>query len=437
MKGIEVVGRETIKQSGILGAWFGPRFYISIADPVLAELILKTCLEKDELTKFTQDAIGHGSIYAPVKIWRRRRKMLASNFSKKILNSFVSSFARQSQVMADCLKPGDVPAWRHLSACTQDIVCETILGIDLKAQRNPHNPFSEGLTEGCQLIATRVCTPWLHSNLVYRNLPSFKRLKVLVEYLYTFIEDVISDKRKRIRELKDGNDDRNRTRSVLELMLVTSEGEGYTDLELQEETLTFMIAGNDTSASGAGFTLLMLARHQDVQLKVYDELKEVFGDSTRSLTAEDLPRLQYLDLVLKESLRLYPPAPVVLRKVEEDVKLPSGIVLPAGSGVLVNIWALHRNPEYWGADAEQFRPERFLTPLTHPAQFMPFSYGPRNCLGNHFAMLAMKTLLSTLLRTFRVLPPFCAGADHVPLRLTFDIMMKDVDNYMLTLEYRK
>nr|CAB3514236.1 unnamed protein product [Spodoptera littoralis] len=201
--------------------------------------------------------------------------------------------------------------------------------------------------------------------------------------------------------------------------------------------MVIMVAGNDTSAVGTSFISLILSRHPEVQEKVYEELQEVFGDSDRLATFEDLLRLKYLDAVIRETLRLYPPVPIIVRKVENHVQLPSGITLVPGTGVLVNIWALHRNPRYWGDDAEHFRPERFLdTPLQHPAAFMAFSNGPRNCAGYQYAMLSMKTVLSTVLRRFKFLPAVASDGSFPPLRLTFDLMMKDENNFQIRLEPR-
>ncbi|KOB64900.1 Cytochrome P450 [Operophtera brumata] len=216
-------------------------------------------------------------------------------------------------------------------------------------------------------------------------------------------------------------------KTFLELYIKASGGaSGFTNVELREESLVLLLAGTDTSAVGSAFTSLMLARHPEVQNNVYEEIREVFGDSNRSVSAEDLPRLKYLEAVIKESLRLYPPAPIIVRKADKDVKLHTSFV--------INIWAVHRNPVYWGKDAEEFKPERFLeSELKHPAAFIPFSYGPRSCLGYQFAMMSMKTAVVSLVRRYRL---STSDSKQAPLRVKFDIMMKHVDNFELQLERR-
>ncbi|KAI8428774.1 hypothetical protein MSG28_007449 [Choristoneura fumiferana] len=225
------------------------------------------------------------------------------------------------------------------------------------------------------------------------------------------------------------------------MMIMGSGGErGYTNLELREEVLVIILAGTDTSAVGASYVCVLLSRFPKVQEKVYEELRDVFGDSDRPLTVQDLPNLKYLDAVIRETLRMYPPVPVTVREVHNDVVLPSGVTLVDGVSVINNIWGIHRNPKYWGADADVFRPERFLEgPLKHPAQFIPFSYASRNCLGYNYAMMSMKTVIANLVRAYKVLPPKDLDPARLkePLRVKFDIMMKPVDNYVLRLESRK
>ncbi|XP_061720044.1 cytochrome P450 4V2-like [Cydia pomonella] len=286
------------------------------------------------------------------------------------------------------------------------------------------------------------------------------------------------------------NNNSNGLINFLETIIQTSGGleKGYSDIEIREEIIVMTVAGNDTSAVGASFTAVLLSRYPNVQAKVHQELQEVFGDSDRPVTPEDLPQLKYLEAVIKESLRLYPPVPIVAREVRSDVvlrKISSGTTLVDGTSVLIHIWGTHRDPSYWGADAEVFRPERFLEgPLQHPAMFIPFSYSIRGCigttlvdetsvsihiLGTHrdpstgnmmldsggfhqrprpdtstvsgatYAMLSAKTALANLLRRYRLLPPAGALAEDLtrPLPVKYNIMMKASDDFLVRVEERK
>ncbi|KAI5645178.1 cytochrome p450 domain-containing protein [Phthorimaea operculella] len=376
MKAIQRVGRICNERNGITSGWFGPRFYLMVSDPVLAEIFLRNFLEKDQLYDHIRDMIGNGSFIAPVSIWRHRRKNMMPLFAPKSLNGIVPVFIRNSGILAERLKSmagaKAFRMWDYLTSCNIDSICESVLEIRLNTQRNPDEPFLKASNEGLKLMSQKVTQPWLHVDWLYRCLPHSRRLKKQADTLFHYVDKIIKLKRSEVQ-----SNEKN-LKCFLEQMI---ENAGYNDVELLEESLVLILAATDTTAISVGFTMLMLARHAQTQEKVYEELQEVFGDSDRPLVPEDLQSLKYLDIVIKESIRLYPPSVTVLRRATKDLELPTGETVLEGCGIMVNIWAVHRNPEYWGADADEFRPERFLEPLKHPAQYMPFSVGPRNCPG--------------------------------------------------------
>uniref|UniRef100_A0A2A4JGQ9 Cytochrome P450 n=1 Tax=Heliothis virescens TaxID=7102 RepID=A0A2A4JGQ9_HELVI len=457
METFKKIGYEAMEKGGLISHWQGNKLYVLVADAGDAEVLLKTCLEKDDVMKFFRVLLGNGSVFAPVSIWRPRRKMLAPTFSPKNLNSFVNVFSDQSSSMVEQLRSvagqGAFSIWKYLTAYTMDSVCETALGIKMNSQLQPDQPFLHAFENCCRLDAKRICQPWLYNDKVYRffctndsELHAYSK-----ELIWNFMNKIISTKGEELKKQKMDQDisatKKESWKTFLELLMESSVE--YNNVTLREETLVIVLAGTDTSAVGSAFTTVMMAKYPDVQDKVYQELQDVFGDSDRPVTPEDLPRLKYLEAVIKETLRMYPPVPFIVRKVEKDVTLPSGITLVEGCGLFISIWSIHRNPRYWGADAEQFRPERFLdAPPTHPAAFMPFSHGPRSCLGYQYAMMSMKTALATMLRRHRVLPNetndnvsqdklhSTDGTKRDELRVKFDVMMRDVNNFVVQLELR-
>eukprot|EP01104_Vermistella_antarctica_P007255 TRINITY_DN1800_c0_g1_i6.p1 TRINITY_DN1800_c0_g1~~TRINITY_DN1800_c0_g1_i6.p1 ORF type:complete len:243 (-),score=55.27 TRINITY_DN1800_c0_g1_i6:25-753(-) len=174
--------------------------------------------------------------------------------------------------------------------------------------------------------------------------------------------------------------------------------------EIREEVDTFMFEGHDTTASGISWTLYHLAAHPDVQEKAYEEIDRVLGDKTCP-AYEDLSSLPYMTCVLKESMRLFPPVPAIGRTLDQDLEM-DGYVIPKGCQVEIMPYVSHRNPLVWD-DPEVFDPYRF--DATNPAiatrdpfAAIPFSAGPRNCVGQHFAMNEEKTIISMILKRFRV-----------------------------------
>ncbi|KAL0840728.1 hypothetical protein ABMA28_015916 [Loxostege sticticalis] len=441
MKTLMDIGREAIKYNGWSSMWLGNHLFAVVADPIEAEFVLKTYMEKDDVLKMTQQLIGNGSIFASVPIWKPRRKVLAPTFALRNLNQFVNVFQQESAVMLDQLGTvagkGPFSIWKFMTSYTMDSVCQTTLGSHVGVQTQRDHPFLQNFEKYAQILGARILQPWLHSNFIFKCTNYYTRSVEHVGVITDFVSKIITSKR---AALKQNNNEQsaNEMRSFLELLIESSGGDkGYTDVELLEESLVMLVAGTDTSAVGASFTAVMLSQHTDVQDKVYKELQEVFGDSDRPITAEDLPRLKYLEAVVKETLRLYPPVPITARKTDVERVTPAGIKLVSDVGVIIHMWAIHRNPRYWGADVEDFRPERFFdSPPTHPAAYMPFSYGPRNCLGYQYAMMSMKTVMASILRKYQILPSPETKDKNQPLRVQFDVMMKHVNNYKIQLVSR-
>jgi cytochrome P450 len=174
-------------------------------------------------------------------------------------------------------------------------------------------------------------------------------------------------------------------------------GEPMSDAQLADNLLTFIAAGHETTAKALTWTLYLLARAPAWQQRIRDEVSGVAG--AEPVAAAHLARLSLTQRVLKESMRLYPPAPVLTRIAARDVEM-EGITLSAGTLVVIPIFAVHRHRRLW-EDPDRFDPDRFLPEreaLHLRTQFMPFGFGPRTCIGMSFAMLEATAILATLVR---------------------------------------
>ncbi|XP_037299368.1 cytochrome P450 4d8 [Manduca sexta] len=458
MKLVIYFGRKALNNGGLCALWLGTKLFTVVADPVTFEYLSKTCLEKDDLRNIAQPLIGNGTIFAPVSIWRPRRKIVASHFGLARLNSFVDIFSQQSQVMIKKIKnlegKGAKSVYNFFKGYSMDSVCETVLGVKLCAQNETNHPFPKAFEENCEIFLRKGLEPYIYSTPFYKLTSSYGKFVKNNAFIRDFVKKIIKSKREE-HENKKENDitdfdegiDNHKPQTFLDTMIKTSGNEnGLTDEELLEESIVLLIGATDTSATAAALVAMMLSRHPNVQDKVYKELQKVFNDSDRPVTAKDLTQLHYLEAVIKETLRLYPPAPISIRKIDKDVTIPSGLTLVKGSSFLFHMWAINRNPQYWGQDADEFKPERFIdgAPL-HPAAFATFSFGPRNCIGYKYAFLSMKTVIANLLRNFKLLPAeasdICTNNGKCleiekPLQLKFELMIRDVDDFRIRLESR-
>jgi cytochrome P450 len=180
---------------------------------------------------------------------------------------------------------------------------------------------------------------------------------------------------------------------------------GLTDDEVRDQVLVFLFAGSDTTATALTSALHLLGAHPDVQEKAHEEVRGVLAG--RPPEADDLPALPYLTRVVKEALRLHPPAYATSRRLTGGDDEIGGVRMPDGADVGVYPWVTHRHPRHWD-DPERFDPDRF-TPereaARHRYAWFPFGGGPRTCIGGHFALVEALTALSVVLTAYRVETP--------------------------------
>ncbi|KAL0100493.1 hypothetical protein PUN28_019659 [Cardiocondyla obscurior] len=218
------------------------------------------------------------------------------------------------------------------------------------------------------------------------------------------------------------------------LMEAGQNGSVLTDEEVKEQVDTIMFEGHDTTAAASSFFLSVMGCHPDIQEKVIQELDEIFGDSDRPATFQDTLEMKYLERCLMETLRMYPPVPVIARTINTDLKL-GNYTIPAGATVIVTTFKMHRQPHIY-PNPEVFNPDNFLPEKTanrHYYAFVPFSAGPRSCVGRKYAMLKLKIILSTIMRNFRVK----SDIKESDFRLQADIILKRAEGFKIRLVPRK
>ncbi|GFT92282.1 cytochrome P450 4c3 [Nephila pilipes] len=202
-------------------------------------------------------------------------------------------------------------------------------------------------------------------------------------------KDITKGKRKALMDL------------LLELHFETQE---LSEKGVCEEVKTFIAAGHESVSLSISWALYLIGLYPDIQAKIHEELGRIFGtDTERDVTESDLNDLKYLNCVLKETNRLYAVAPIIGRLVKEDMNI-CGFKVPKGSTCLVSIYFLHRDKDVF-PDPEKFDPDRFLPEnlVKIPEYgYIPFSAGPRNCIGQKFAVMEMKTIISSILRNYTI-----------------------------------
>ncbi|KAI5736985.1 hypothetical protein M8J76_009087 [Diaphorina citri] len=352
-----------------------------------------------------------------------------------------------------------------ITLSTFNMILRNAFGVNIHAQKNEGHSFVSAMYEATEIIQTRLSYPWLLWDLLFSLLGYKKRQEESTRTCHEFTESVIRQKRseyRRKQQQREGRDSQlvsglntyantdtskencpmefdNRLghandeirdemnnyiaepkqvtqetnvschKSFLELIIENEESEEdkMSDQDIRDNMITIMFAGQDTTATTNCLTLLMLALHPDIQTQTLKEIDDVFGgpsaDDGHVPTYAEIMQLQCLDRVIKETTRLYPAAPVMGRGMTHDT--PVGpYVLPKNTSVVIFTFGLHRDPEIHER-ADEFWPERFLPHNAcrmHNFSFIPFGAGSRNCIGQKYAMLQMKIMMSTVLRRYHV-----------------------------------
>jgi cytochrome P450 len=177
------------------------------------------------------------------------------------------------------------------------------------------------------------------------------------------------------------------------------DGRSISDRQIRDEVMTMFLAGHETTANALAWTWSLLGTHREIQQRVREEARAALGG--RQPTAADVPKLTFCEMVVREGMRLYPPAYVVGRRPMEDTTI-GGHFIPAGTNVLMSQWILHRDPR-WFADPLRFDPDRWADGLASRLPkyaYFPFGGGPRVCIGNTFAMFEATLVLAMMAERF-------------------------------------
>jgi cytochrome P450 len=366
------------------------RRIVVVSDPVLANELLVTkqssFVKAPGLAVFLRPVLGHGLLTSERPVHDRQRRLLAPAFAPKRVAAYAATMTERTDRLVDSLASGDtLDLTEALMKLTFEIAGKTLFDTEVGAAANT---VSEAITTAMTIVMGQLSsvvpmppvipTP---ANLTYR-----RAVSRLDDIVFRMIDE-------RRREGGDRGD-------VLSMLLASRDEDGtaMTDRQVRDEAMTLLLAGHETTANALAWTFLLLARHPEARERLEAEL-DALG---RTPEYDDLKRLPYTLAVLKESMRLYPPAYLLGRRAIEDTVL-AGRRIKKWTVVLVNILGLHQRPEIW-PEPERFQPERFLGDRERQlpkCAYLPFGAGPRVCIGNHFALMEGQLLLATMARRAR------------------------------------
>jgi cytochrome P450 len=375
---------------------------IFINHPDLIEEVLVTnarLYTKGRVLRANRHVFGEGLLTSEGDFWLRQRRLSQPAFHRARIASYASTMVEYAQRMLDGWRSVEErDAHREMLRLTLQIVGKTLFDADVERDAQEVGKSLELLLEiGANFRRTIFVPHWVPTRANLR----VKREVALIERI---IYRIIAERRASGRDAGD----------LLSMLLAAQDEDGsrMTDKQLRDETITLFLAGHETTASTLSWTWWLLAQNPSAEAKLHAELDAVLGDRTPTL--DDLPKLVYAGNVITESLRLYPAAWGLARLAVEDHEI-AGYPVTKGMGVTMAQWVVHRDPRWYDAP-EEFRPQRWENDLLKRLPrfaYFPFGGGPRQCIGNTFALMEATLILATIARKFRLR----LAADHpvVPL----------------------
>nr|XP_012219842.1 PREDICTED: cytochrome P450 4g15-like isoform X2 [Linepithema humile]XP_012219843.1 PREDICTED: cytochrome P450 4g15-like isoform X2 [Linepithema humile]XP_012219844.1 PREDICTED: cytochrome P450 4g15-like isoform X2 [Linepithema humile] len=465
------------------GVYVGSKVFAFLGDPEDIEIILKSSVHIDKAMEYKlfEPWLGDGLLITKGDKWRRHRKIIAPTFHINILKTFVPLFYENSLALVRQLRDEigkEFDCHDYLSAVTVDILTETVMGVKKEKGEKTGFDYALAVMKLSDILHRRHYNMLLRFEFIFKHTKLAKLQKKLIDLVHATTNRVIAKKtenieKKLVEQQEDKSTDNLNTAenpkdaqsngssytklhyarddlddidendvgekkrlAFLEMMIEMKKNGGQmTDEEIREEVNTIMFEGHDTVAAGSSFTLCILGCHPDVQARVHEELDEIFGDSDRQCTFQDTLEMKYLERVILESLRLFPPVPVIARYLNEDVQIVTGnYILPKSTTVLIFPFGAHRAEKYY-PNPSVFNPDNFLPEnmqKRHSHAFIPFSAGPRSCVGRKYALLKLKVLLSTILRHYRII-----SDSFEETQLRGDIILKRDDGFKIKIEPRE
>ncbi|CAI5663565.1 unnamed protein product [Oreochromis niloticus] len=401
--------------SYVFPIWFGPFLsIINIQHPDYAKTILTSSEPKDDFAyRFIKGWIGNGLLVSEGQKWFRHRRLLTPGFHYDVLKPYVKLMSESAQTMLDkwesyasTNEPFEL--FKHVSLMTLDSIMKCAFSCYSNCQtEGGTNAYIKAVYDLSFLIDLRLRMFPYHSDLIFHLSPHGFRYRKARQVALSHTEEVIRKRREALREEKElGQIQAKRYLDFLDILLFARDEnqQGLSDEDMRAEVDTFMFEGHDTTASGLSFILYCLACNPEHQKICRKEIMEALHDK-ETMEWEDLSKIPYTTMCIKEALRLYPPVPGIARKTTKTVTFCDGRTVPAGSVVGISVYGIHRNASVW-ENPNVFDPLRFLPEniaKRSPHAFVPFSAGPRNCIGQNFAMNEMKVVTALTLKRYQLI----------------------------------
>jgi cytochrome P450 len=370
----------------------GTRVLLNHPDYIQQVLIFQqNKFHKSKLSKeATERLLGQGLLISEGDFWRRQRRLAQPAFHRQRINEYSSTMLECAQAQVRNWRDGETRnVAQEMMELTLEAAVRTLFGTTLPGEAQQVGramTFLMRYSLGRARKPVNIPANW--------PTPRNRRANREYDFLDSLVYRIISE-----RKAQPSSNHRNDLLSML-MNTMDEDGTHMSPKQLRDETMTLFLAGHETTALTLGWTWYLLSQNPTAETRLHEELGSVLGGKAPEVA--DLARLPYLDAVIDEVLRLYPPAYLLARLAIRPFRI-GGHDFPPGETVLLSQWVMHRDPRYYD-DPDAFRPERWLDGLADrlpPGAYFPFGDGPRRCIGQGFAMLESALVIATLAQRFR------------------------------------
>ena len=391
----------------IAGFSFGPQKVYLVSRPEWVEdILVKSAgkFAKGVALERAKVLLGNGLLTAAGQEHLKHRRMIQPLFHRQHVQGFAEAFVRHATAWRDQVTPGaTLDITREMSGLTLGIIGETMFSSDVQGDADE---VREALTDAVSNFAYAFIPGLMH--LQKLPLPMFVRMRTARERLDRVIHRVITARRAGV-DKPEGLSPR---MDLIAMLLAARDPEnpnegGMGDTQIRDEAMTIFLAGHETTANDMAWTWHLLGTSPDAEARLHDELDTVLAG--RVPTMDDVPKLEWTRAIISESMRLFPPAWTMGRRVLQDHALGSHTV-EKDSLVILSQWVVHHDPRWW-SEPEAFTPERWMAPTDRPKySYFPFGGGTRVCIGEAFAWTEAILLLATIAQRWR----FVRGEQPAP-----------------------